>query len=60
MTAINIMLETPKTIQRTILAVGKIHYVPPADGQTETLDVEGWMMIQDEIQPVNELNFSQQ
>ena len=59
MTTINILLETPKIIQRTILAVGKIHYQPPADGQNEALEVVGWMLIQDEIQPVNELEFAQ-
>ena len=59
MTTINVLLETPKTIQRTILAVGKIPYQPPAGGQNEALEVVGWMMIQDEIQPVNEPEFAQ-
>ena len=59
MTKINVLLETPKTIQCTILAVGKIHYQPPASGQNEILEVVGWMLIQDEIQPVNELEFAQ-
>lgn len=59
MTTINVLLETPKTIQRTILAVGKIHYQPHAGGQNEILEVVGWMLIQDEIQPVNEPEFAQ-
>jgi hypothetical protein len=59
MTTINVLLETPKTIQRTILAVGKIHYQPPAEGQSGALEVVGWMLIQDEIQPVNEPEFTQ-
>lgn len=59
MTTINLLLETPKMIQRTILAVGNIHYQPLADGQSEALEVVGWMLIQDEIQPVNEPEFTQ-
>ncbi len=53
MATINLCVETPKTIQRTILAVGEIHYQPPAGGQPESLDVVGWMMIRDEIQQVD-------
>lgn len=59
MTTINVLLEGPKTIRRTILAVGNIHYQAPADGQNEVLDVAGWMLIQDEIQPVNEPELAQ-
>ena len=54
MTTINVLLETPKTIQRTIVAVGKIHYQPCKNGENEVLEVVGWMQIQDEIEPVNE------
>jgi hypothetical protein len=53
MTTIYILSEIPKTMKRTILAVGRIHYQPPAGGQSETLDVCGWMVLQDETQPEN-------
>jgi hypothetical protein len=51
MATINLTIEAPKTIQRTILAVGQIHYQPPAGGQPEALDVTGWMIIRDETRP---------